>query len=309
MRCVVFQIAVLLCILFGLSNTTIAQSSVPTRESQEAVIDAWLATETDRNEVVPRRIDAISKELATIVQHDWAGEYRSGMPLGDYVTIVIAPDSGIGRTTFGCCGEGKPNCGRTRIDDLGVHVHWDYPCHPSFPEPRILVPIRWGDSRFLIPQNEISLFCIDAREHHRKNEPKAHSRRLTTRYLWQSNDHVLPSGKPQIPKAYQAYEDLGHISAQITSTHEPTRRPVYDHLPWYEFIEQRVKIDVGAKNHVLPGMQFWTNHKLMFAVTSVRDNDSDAVRVEKAIHQPDFTEELVGMRVSTESPYERIARK
>ena len=152
-------------------------------ESQEAVIDAWLATETDRNEVVPRRIDAISKELATIVQHDWAGEYRSGMPLGDYVTIVIAPDSGIGRTTFGCCGEGKPNCGRTRIDDLGVHVHWDYPCHPSFPEPRILVPIRWGDSRFLIPQNEISLFSIDAREHHRKNEPKAHSRRLTTRYL------------------------------------------------------------------------------------------------------------------------------
>ncbi len=217
MRRVVFPISVLLFILFGLSNATIAQSNVPTRESQEAAIDAWIATETERDEVVPGRIDAINKELATIEQHDWAGVYRSGMPLGDYVTIVIAPESGIGRTTFGCCGEGTPNCGRTRIDDLGLQIHWDYPRRPSFPEPEILIPIRWGDSRFLIPQNEILLFCIDAKAHHRRNDPKAHSRRLTTRYLWQSNDHVLPSGKPQIPKTYQTYEDLGHISAQITS--------------------------------------------------------------------------------------------
>lgn len=306
MRFVLFLLAV--CFLSLIFHpTSLAQSVTSDRERREAAWETWVTVENDRDATVPRRIEAINHELSTIGEHVWAGVYESGMPLGDFVTVRIAPKCGVSLTSFGCCGEGPPNCGQLKMDELGIRLHWDFPGRSNSPLPEILIPICWGDSLFLIDQIEILHFCIDARAYSRKVDAKAQCRRLATRYLWRSKDPVLPSGKPEIPKAYQKYEEMPHIVATIASQQQLTRRPVYDHLLGHEFIEQRITIDVGEESHVLPGMHFWSPQKFLYVVTAVRDKDSDAVRVEKAIHKPDFPEEIIGDRVSTESPFDRVA--
>jgi len=146
------------------------------------------------------RQKAIEAELERIGVHAWAGEYSEGDGLGANLRLSLAPQAGIAGTLTGCLGlydaragsvEESPGVLKFHLDGRREQTPW------SFPDE--LVPVRWGERRYLIPPADLMRFVNAI---HRGFEPRTDAMGM---FLLARGDEKKPAdGLPELPEPYRS---------------------------------------------------------------------------------------------------------
>jgi hypothetical protein len=260
------------------------------------------------------RRQEIREEIASLKDHPWAGEYFKGDGLGMNIMLSIAPKAGYVFEWHGCEG--------LYVRDYGT-VEWkDGEIRPSHVYKKAvgnfygiadaLIPVAWGDRKYLISSDEVVDFCNDVNagfeprtdEYGRRYGHQEHG--MSFLRLGDQEKQVV--GPPIVPKDYRPYLLKEPITAAILAVGEPVKKSDRDRVKW----TTAVTIDAGKKKGVLPGMQLYliapqnVNSLGMFDVNSLRVSRVEDDKAEAVLEQfdngtkgPDLK---VGWKVSTRAP-------
>jgi hypothetical protein len=275
------RVAVLLLFI----SLAIAQAHSQTKEPNEKFSQSAQAA----SEV---RTSRIRKELRTLKNHEWAGEYYYGDGLGVNVSLALAPESGFVFTWHGCLGLYDLNYGKIDFENGTVKLAFTYPNKPEgfqgiAPE---LLPVHWGKRHYLIPVDRILDFtnAINA-----GTEPSPLFGGRSGNFLLNRGDEKKSvAGPPPLPSEFLSYILHEPIKANISSVEhtdvEASRRTTV------------VRIDAGSSLGLKSGMEFFVhNPSRLYAnavVTDVSEYSAMAV-----IEQDDVTDPTpsVGWQLST----------
>jgi hypothetical protein len=150
-------------------------------------------------EAAMQRRETIRRELSALGAHPWAGEYYEGDGLGANIEVTLAPMSGVAATWNGCLGLYGANRGRV-VERAGMLVFgFETPNGKGFGSfPDAVVPVRWGQRRYLLPESEMAEFVSAL---HHGIEPRG---RVHGRFLLARGDEQKPvSGLPELPVRYR----------------------------------------------------------------------------------------------------------
>ncbi len=190
-----------------------------------------------------KRRTRIDGEVGQLGEHEWAGAYYLGDGLGVNVSLSLAPESGFVFEWRGCLGLYDRNFGPVEFANGLVKLH------PRFPNTRKgfqgiateLLPIRWGNRRYLVPPDDVIEFCNAV------NSGLVEGRFL----LKEGHEQLKVSGIPDVPDKYQDYLLATPITASVTVAGESSTAP--------GSISRRtseVTLNAGKTAGVLPGMEF-----------------------------------------------------
>ncbi len=142
---------------------------------------------------------AIAKELKTLGDHEWAGDYYCGDGLGVNVTFIASPKTGYVFECRGCGGLYDRNYGSAKHDSDRIQLEFTFANHQhSFPGiASEFLPVRWGDRHYLIPTNKVVGFCNDVND---GSEPRTdvHGSFLLRR----GDEKKRVKGPPPLPAKY-----------------------------------------------------------------------------------------------------------
>ncbi len=198
-----------------------------------------------------KRHKATKRELAGLEDHAWAGVYYQGDGVGVNATLTLAPQSGFVFIWRGCLGVYDRNYGGVTTSEHGT-----LQLVPKFENDRRgfqgvaseLIPIAWGDRRYLVPVKKVTEFCNAVNS---KREPRTQMRGF---FFLRRGDHEKPArGVPEIPEEYQAYLLKEPILAEIVEVHDTD---VEEGVGGWVFRSTTVTLNVGHAEGVLPGMSF-----------------------------------------------------
>ena len=130
---------------------------------EEAELQREAATEA-------RRL-LIDREIQRSVGHPWAAKYYEGDGLGANVAISIAPKAGVAATLHGCLGLYDANTGAVVPQpDGSLRLDYEQPRERPFGGfPDRVVPVHWGERRYLINPREMEDFVAAV---HSGREPR-----------------------------------------------------------------------------------------------------------------------------------------
>lgn len=222
------------------------------------------------------RSAAIEAELKRSPGHAWAGEYYEGDGLGANIRMQISPVAGVAATWHGCLGLYDANEGSIKVLPDGIlklefaRVESGRPT--GFPDR--LVPVRWGERRYLIPPSAMPGFVAAI---NRGDEPRAdpHGRFL----LAEGDELKNVDGLPGLPA-----EHLGAIRKRSLHAGFIASRQLPDERAFEEMCTKRyevdIKVDEGGEP-VRPGDIFMTefprNTFADLSVVSVEGNRASGV--------------------------------
>ena len=242
---------------------------------------------------VQDRIDAIKVEIAKPGDHAWAGEYYQGDGLGSNITFWIAPKSGFAFTHTGCVGLYDENHGDVAERDGAVHTtpRLSFDSERWSPISAPLVPVRWGERRYLIPQDEIAKFCSEVNQ---GDEPRdgPYGRFFLRQDDWQ----IKVDGLPDVPKEFRKHFLAAPLNAEIIEVGESRLRPS---ISDFNFRDTTVTLNVGSAAGVLPGMQFQSHDAppfLQATVTKVFEKTCEAEITQVGEEEP---APAVGVKLTT----------
>ena len=217
-------------------------------------------------------IAKIRSEIGELGEHPWAGEFAISGGTDTGVVLFIAPKSGIAYQEYGNAGVSDANYGVFTVDESSIRIAWKIKpkseiaaLFPSVEDDLVIVP--WSDAVFLIPRCSIHRFCITARE-----QPRYATIGNLVR---DRNRSEKLTGKPTLSEDLKIFLDLPEIKATVTDLEKPI-------LVRYDksitIIKQTVMLDVGADDHVFPGMKFQCEGKGQrpMRITEIRKNSSTA---------------------------------
>jgi hypothetical protein len=145
------------------------------------------------------RAHAISEELAALGEHPWAGEYRCGDGLGVNRRLLLAPNSGFLYTWHGCLGMYDMNYGPaspTKDGSVALYCEFQNNEWGARGLPERLHPVRWGERRYLLADDEIAEFRNWVKHGFQSREPQHRS----VRFLLRVGDEAKPAeGEPVFP--------------------------------------------------------------------------------------------------------------
>lgn len=183
----------------------------------------------------------------------WSGQYYAGDGIGFNLQLAIAPKAGVVYWSQGCLGLYKVDYGSFREKDGYIRLDFEEPgikketgnepgLHP------VLIPIRWGDCRYLIPENEMIDFCNHI------NSGSQHVSRAA-RFLRHVDDGKKKSyGTPRVPSKYQPYLLKEPIEAEITWIGKTDILEKDDKWPPGRYQVTEVRLNRGREQGLLPGM-------------------------------------------------------
>lgn len=223
-------------------------------------------------------------------QHPWVGEYFNGRGLGDVVELRLAP-SGFIVEWHGCVAGRNPidrNYGTVAERD-GVlkfeFVHPNRAGHGALGIPDELVPVAWGERRYLVPRGKMEMLCKFARN---GTDPGTKAKL----FFWvRSGDDERPlSGVPRVPPRYRGLVLRDPILAPATLVGQAFRR---DQPELGACDVRSVVLEAGSKQGLEWGMSLcWrspTGH--IHRATIVRVDDSSCTA---ELTQPAGDEEAPG---------------
>jgi hypothetical protein len=188
----------------------------------------------------------IRRELQSLKNHDWAGEYYFGDGLGVNVTLVLAPENGFVFNWHGCLGLYDLNYGNVAFTNGTVRLLFKYSNKREgfegiAPE---LTPVRWGERHYLIPVDGMVEFAnaINA-----GTEPSLFGGRSGRFLLRRGDEQKEGSGLPNIPDEYLSYLLPEPIKAKISSVEQT----VVQHTRRFT----SVKLNVGSADGLKKGME------------------------------------------------------
>ena len=246
----------------------------------------------ERKDQVLEGINNIKRELSTVADHPWAGEYYDGDGLGMNLRLYIAPKNGVAYQWHGCLGLYEQNLGSIENDDSEIRVSWKWEDTSRLHDATVYIPIKWGDDAFLVAQQDILEFCIEARSV--ATYFSANSLRRT------GGAKGKPSGKPELPKAYEKYRTLNHFKADIIQASAQIAETTADGV----LVQQKVTINVGRDVGILPKMSFYTVKQTgknvhSLTVTEVGESTSTAVETSFRLLEEVTDPLTIGIPVTT----------
>lgn len=211
---------------------------------------AWISTGRSDAEVaairqVDERSKPIEKEVASLPQHDWAGDYYWGDGLGANVRLLLAPSNGFVFTWNGCMGLYGHNYGPVTVENGVITLK------PEEPNPgdkfggiaTQFIALHWGDRHYLIPQQRIIDF---ANAYNKGFEPRES---VYGMFLLRDGDEKKKAaGKPPVPAEYRDYFLDKPITAHITAVTNVRTPDQYTRLA-------DVVVDAGTRAGLKPGME------------------------------------------------------
>jgi hypothetical protein len=236
--------------------------------------------------------ELINQELKTLEGHSWAGRYYYGDGLGVNVDLDLAPKSGFVFTWNGCLGLYDLNYGDVAEGDGKIRLVFKYANDRKgfqgiAPE---LIPVVWGERRYLIPRDEIVKFANDINAGF---EPR---KTLWGSFLLRRGDELKDVlGQPSIPAEYTVYLLRNPIKAKISSIKgsrfkDSTRTTT-------------VVLNVGSEQGVKLGMEFYLySPSTIFesaTITRLETSSSEAVIVQYALNDESETPPSLDWKLST----------
>jgi hypothetical protein len=163
------------------------------------------------------------------------------------VSLALAPESGFVFSWHGCLGLYDLNYGEVASTNGTVRLLFRYPNDRKgfqgiAPE---LLPVRWGERRYLIPTDSIVRFAnaINA-----GTEPSSLFGGRSPYFLLRRGDEKKKiSGQPSLPDEYMRYILKDPIKAKISSVNE-------SHVQQSRRITS-ITLDVGSADGLMQGME------------------------------------------------------
>ena len=188
----------------------------------------------------------IRGEIAKIGTAGWAGGYYQGDGLGVNISVELAPESGFAFTWHGCLGLYDLNYGSVAEKDGRLELAFQFPNDQDGYRGLgpVLVPVRWGERRYLIADDELLRFVNDVNG---GLEPRGdvHGSNLLRR-----GDEAKPvEGKPELPK--EAAELLldQPVEGTLVTVHESSIETIDE----WKFRMTVATIDRGADDRLRVG--------------------------------------------------------
>lgn len=127
-----------------------------------AVRKQWVDKRSEEaNQAAEKIRQAIRKEIKTLGNHAWAGEYYFGDGLGVNVSLILAPASGYVFEWHGCLGLYDRNYGTVTWHNGRIRLSFTFPNEQKgfVGIAEEFIPVSWGDRQYLIPSDDIVGFC------------------------------------------------------------------------------------------------------------------------------------------------------
>jgi hypothetical protein len=197
------------------------------------------------------RREAIRKEIGVLGKHAWAGEYYQGDGLGGKLDFSLAPKAGYVYECRGCMGLCDRNYGSVeqKGSTLRLSFTFDAQGNDDREIAEELLPIAWGERKYLVPANKIIAFCntVNGGWEPRK---EVHGMSL----LAIGDEHKPVTGLPIIPKPFQSYLLVKPIETEIVSVGKPTTTSSES-----EDIKTTITVTLkhGTKAGLLPEMELY----------------------------------------------------
>jgi hypothetical protein len=210
---------------------------------------------TEAEEARTARLGRIEDESAGPDDLSWAGTYYRGDGTGTNATLTLGRNGGFAFEHRGCLGVYARGFGTvlsTERGSLKLHYTDDDERKDYWRVPDELVPIAWGNRRYLIPSDEVVEFCNSINAQH---EPRP---RMHGMYFLREGDHEKPvHGPPELPAQFQPYLLDKPIHAEVIAV-KPTvvEGPPVELSSDLSFHKAVVTLNVGRRANVLPGMAF-----------------------------------------------------
>lgn len=240
----------------------------------------------------------IQKELKTLKNHKWAGEYSYGNGLGTNIRILLSPESGFVFTWIGCLGlydlnygkveerKGKiifiPALSNKREDFKGIETEFH--------------PVTWNQRHYLVPVNKIINFANSINVGLELSKFSGYRGSFTLKeddkdklvFPDEFKDYLLEKPiKAAIAKVVESIlEEEKNYAAKIRTT--------------------TVILDVGKRNRVKTGMEFYVFTPSGFSgsaeIIEVNEKTSKAKIVQVIYEKDESLTPAINWKLST-NPY------
>lgn len=248
----------------------VAFAPIPTRgQAQELFDQASLREEgslsPEQQAMLRARHDVIIGEAARFA-NEWVGTYVMEDGLTSGAQLDWAPTNGF-LIWWSTCSHGwrdRVNFGRVDFRDgvLRVISELSREGEKVFAVSGDLVTVKWGEQHYLVPVDQLIVFCYAARNAGRSTE-------INQFFLKQSDREKRRFGLPAVPLAYKKYLVSSPIQARIIEV-KPQTEPA----------SQTFTLNAGRTAGVVVGMKFFAmlprNVHMLVEIIEVRDTNSEA---------------------------------
>jgi len=205
---------------------------------------------TDTAEKTAKELrDRIQAAANALTNHPWAGDYYYGDGMGVNVSLHLAPMAGYVFEWHGCLGLYDRNYGNVTETNGRIRLSFTFKNERKGFQgiAEELVPVPWGERRYLIPSDEIIDFCNKVND---GTEPRESNRGYFL--LRRGDEKKMVSGFPSVPNDYRAYLLTKPILAEITGISSVTTRPS---ICEWNFKDTTVILNAGRNKGLLKGME------------------------------------------------------
>jgi hypothetical protein len=180
---------------------------------------------------------------------DMAGDYYLGDGLGLNWSLSLDADHRFAFTWRGCLGLYGASAGEWRLDGDRLRlIASGEPEGMAKRAPLEYLVVRWGPRTYLVKADDVVDFCNQI---NRQWEPRDDAHGMV--YLRDGDWDLLATGRPQLPKKYEAYILDHPVRARIIAGN---------------------RIDAGASDGLLPGMVL-IGDTVNIRIVNVREHDAD----------------------------------
>jgi hypothetical protein len=205
------------------------------------------ASATDKSRALERR-RAIREEIKTLEPtHAWAGEY-SEFHVDGGLRVAVAPREGYAVTEFGADGERVIAWGRVRVEGEFLRLSAEFPSVGQWSAPTSLIPVRWGERRYLLFENGLVDFCNDVNSGREASHPFQEHLGI--------NHEGKVTGKPQVPVAYRGMLFDEPLKARVARA-------------WDEGGARHVEFDIGSDQGAFERMRLYASIDWAFQMSVI----------------------------------------
>lgn len=233
----------------------------------------------ERSPETDRRNAAIEEELKELKNHPWAGEYVFGRGIGTRRFLRLAPQAGYTFFSGGCVIDSYYlNYGSVEWSGGKILLHpstQPLGDESSFERFRVFYPVKWGERRYLIGEDEVFDFINEINQGHEPCEEM-----FCTRFFLRADDKKKKtSGNPDLPAQFQGYLLKKPIRATIIAIGKSqiTEDKDFSDL---RYRDTEITLNVGSAQGVWEEMEFLRSGQgssVSAVVTKVELNSCTAI--------------------------------
>jgi hypothetical protein len=212
--------------------------------------DKGLIVDDEDEKAVQELQSRIQREIKSLVNHPWAGEYYCGDGLHNSY-VYIAPRAGFLFIYRGDIGLPYANHGPVEQRDGRLHLSLTPPLEGDnfyWDLSKTLIPITWGERKYLVQSERLIDFCNQVNE---GREPRQDVYGFSL--LRRGDEKMKVTGTPVVFREVAPYLLAKPVEASIIGVGKPVTSPGKAVTK----VVISVSLNRGRKAGLLPGMTLW----------------------------------------------------